>query len=325
MSTDPKPTEQAPIQAEIVTPQEDGHKVFVGNLSFKTKEEGLVSFFETSGKVLEAKIITLRPHYRKRSAGYGFVTFATLEETTKAAQDLNKKELDGREINVEVARPKPIIEETTAATTTATTTTTTTTTTDQEAKPTKQKKRRARKNKAKAKATAAAAEEEEASDDIKKTNEDENSKADNEETSTPSDTASETSSSRAPRHRKNKKNKKPAQPRRVKKELTEPSETSLFVGNLPYSSTDDTLKDVFKDLKVTSAHVARMRNGRSKGYGFVDLETHEEQTKALETIKDVQVEGRTLYLSVALSAPQQDEEPAKQEQEEKEQPVVETK
>jgi RNA recognition motif-containing protein len=58
---------------------------------------------------LEAKIITVRPHYRKRSAGYGFVTFATLEETTKAANDLNKKELDGREINVEVARPKPVV------------------------------------------------------------------------------------------------------------------------------------------------------------------------------------------------------------------------
>lgn len=48
-----------------------------------------------------------------------------------------------------------------------------------------------------------------------------------------------------------------------------------------------------------------MGSGRSKGYGFVDLESHEEQTKALETIKDVQVEGRTLYLSVALAeAPQ---------------------
>lgn len=48
-------------------------------------------------------------------------------------------------------------------------------------------------------------------------------------------------------------------PRRPKKELTEPSATSLFVGNLPYVSTDDTLKDLFKDLKVVSAHIARMR------------------------------------------------------------------
>jgi RNA recognition motif-containing protein len=47
-------------------------------------------------------------------------------------------------------------------------------------------------------------------------------------------------------------------------------------------------------------------SGRSKGYGFVDLKSHEEQTKALETIKDMQVEGRTLYLSVALAeAPQE--------------------
>lgn len=55
------------------------------------------------------------------------------------------------------------------------------------------------------------------------------------------------------------KTKKAAAPRRPKKELTVPSATSLFVGNLPYVSTDETLKDLFKDLKVVSAHVARMR------------------------------------------------------------------
>lgn len=86
---------------------------------------------------MEAKIITVRPHYRKRSAGYGFVTFATLEETTKAANDLNKKELDGREINVEVARPKPVVVEVPEQQQ------------QQQQKPAskpKQKKRRARKN-----------------------------------------------------------------------------------------------------------------------------------------------------------------------------------
>lgn len=88
---------------------------------------------------LEAKIITIRPHYRKRSAGYGFVTFATLEDTIKAAKELNKKELDGREVNVEVARPKPI------APKPAATSSTDGTNSETEAA-SKQQKRRVRKN-----------------------------------------------------------------------------------------------------------------------------------------------------------------------------------
>lgn len=42
----------------------------------------------------------------RRHLGYGFITFEKEEEAKRAAKDLNKKELDGREINVEVARPK---------------------------------------------------------------------------------------------------------------------------------------------------------------------------------------------------------------------------
>ncbi|KAI8086344.1 uncharacterized protein BX664DRAFT_335572 [Halteromyces radiatus] len=296
---------------KVAATEENDHKVFVGNLSFQTKEEGLVSFFETSGKVLEAKIITIRQHrFKRRSAGYGFVTFATLEDATKAAQELNKKELDGREINVEVARPKPIVAKPEA--------TTNDTTAETEAAP-KQRKRRARKNKNKKTEDGDATEEkvkEPSTTNGKKANKATTTTTDDEEQA-PSD-ASEASSSRARRvsRRKRNKNKKKAaaaaaaaigevpartERRRVKKELTEPSKTTLFVANLPYASVDETLKEVFKDYKVKSAHVARMRNGRSKGYGFVDLETEEEQLKALENVKDVELEGRTIYLKIALS------------------------
>ncbi|ORZ04357.1 hypothetical protein BCR42DRAFT_385148 [Absidia repens] len=313
-----------PATTDVATKEEeDVHKVFVGNLSFQTKEEGLVAFFETSGKVLEAKIITIRPHYRKRSAGYGFVTFATLEDTIKAAKELNKKELDGREVNVEVARPKPIVPKPTASSTDDVVNSET------EAAP-KQQKRRARKNKNKTSEETLKEEIEPAQDDAAattkqpkavKTKAVKNAKkskdtaaavstTDEEQTTQSDDTASiasDASSSRGarrPRQKKNKKAKKAAanaERRRVKKELTEPSQTTLFVANIPYSSTDETLKEVFKNFKVASAHVARMRNGRSKGYGFVDMESQAEQLKALETVKDVELEGRTIYLKVALS------------------------
>jgi RNA recognition motif-containing protein len=82
----------------------------------------------------------------------------------------------------------------------------------------------------------------------------------------------------------------------------EPSKTVVFVANLPFSIDDDGLKDIFKDYNVSSAHVVRRRVGnRSKGFGFVELSDEEEQKKALEGLKDVQSEGRTLVIKVALS------------------------
>lgn len=51
---------------------------------------------------LETTIITRGT----RSLGYGFIKFETEKEAQKASQELNKQSLDGREINVEVARPK---------------------------------------------------------------------------------------------------------------------------------------------------------------------------------------------------------------------------
>lgn len=56
----------------------------------------------TTNYSLETTIITRGT----RSLGYGFIKFETEKEAQKASQDLNKQSLDGREINVEVARPK---------------------------------------------------------------------------------------------------------------------------------------------------------------------------------------------------------------------------
>jgi len=71
-------------------------KVFVGNLSFKTKEGELAEEFSTAGKVITANIIT-RGY---RSLGYGFVEFESEQEAQAALNTLNKKNINGREINV---------------------------------------------------------------------------------------------------------------------------------------------------------------------------------------------------------------------------------
>jgi len=77
-------------------------KVFVGNLSFKTQESDLAKEFEVAGKVATANIISRG----SRSLGYGFVELESEEEARKAVELLHKKQIDGREIKVEVAKPR---------------------------------------------------------------------------------------------------------------------------------------------------------------------------------------------------------------------------
>lgn len=78
-------------------------KLFVGNLSYSTRDEGLKSAFEQAGTVLSAKVITDRES--GRSKGFGFVEMSTVEEAEKAVSMLHEQEVDGRKIVVNIARP----------------------------------------------------------------------------------------------------------------------------------------------------------------------------------------------------------------------------
>jgi len=78
-------------------------KLFVGGLAWATTDDSLKAFFSTVGTVVSASVI--KDKYTGKSKGYGFVEFATEEEAQKAKAELNGKELDGRAINVDEARP----------------------------------------------------------------------------------------------------------------------------------------------------------------------------------------------------------------------------
>ncbi|KAG9096758.1 hypothetical protein FS749_007800 [Ceratobasidium sp. UAMH 11750] len=83
-------------------PEEVGHKVFAGNLAYATTDEGLKTFFSAfTDDITSSEII----HRGSRPAGYGFVTFKTPEAAQKAAAELNDKELDGRPVIVQLAKP----------------------------------------------------------------------------------------------------------------------------------------------------------------------------------------------------------------------------
>jgi len=79
-------------------------KLFVGSIAFKTTDESLRAFFETIGTVETATII--KDRMTGRSKGFGFVEMSNDDEAMKAIEQLNGKELDGRAIVVNEARPR---------------------------------------------------------------------------------------------------------------------------------------------------------------------------------------------------------------------------
>jgi RNA recognition motif-containing protein len=75
----------------------------------------------------------------------------------------------------------------------------------------------------------------------------------------------------------------------------------LYVGNLPFSATDQLLMDSFAQVgTVQSAKVIVDRDtGRSKGFGFVEMSTDEEAQKAISQFNGADYEGRTLTVNEA--------------------------
>jgi RNA recognition motif-containing protein len=80
------------------------NKLFVGNISFNTTENDLQDAFAAHGTVLEANLMMDRATGRAR--GFGFVTMSTPEEAQKAMTALNGATIDGRNLTVNIARPR---------------------------------------------------------------------------------------------------------------------------------------------------------------------------------------------------------------------------
>jgi RNA recognition motif-containing protein len=79
-------------------------KLFVGNLSFNTTENDLQDAFAAHGTVVETNLMMDRMSGRPR--GFAFVTMGSPEEAQKAIDAMNGKQLDGRPLTVNVARPR---------------------------------------------------------------------------------------------------------------------------------------------------------------------------------------------------------------------------
>jgi RNA recognition motif-containing protein len=285
-------------------------KVFAGNLAYTTTDDGLKAFFApVQSDILNAQVI-LRG---TRSAGYGFVALATADAAQKAVQVLDKKELDGRQVIIEIAKAS-----------------------DQKDRE-KEKKSKRRPGRRGGKAVPGEVSEAEANGDApkvedldapesgdaakpkkkKKKSARRGKKLDAdgaEAASAPAPPAAsvpegEAVEAKKPRARK-PRNPRPSRPA-GEDPAGEPSKTMLFVANLGFTVDDAGLSALFTEagIQVISARVVRRRWGqprRSKGYGFVDVGGEEEQVKAIAALEGKEISGRPIAVKIAVN-PSHDE------------------
>ena len=79
-------------------------KLFVGNLSFNASQEQLQDLFGAHGVVVEVDVV--KDRFSGRPRGFGFVTMETKEGAEAAIKALNGKDIDGRALTVNEARPR---------------------------------------------------------------------------------------------------------------------------------------------------------------------------------------------------------------------------
>ncbi|KAF8803703.1 RNA-binding domain-containing protein [Phlegmacium glaucopus] len=290
-------------------------KVFAGNLAYTTTDEGLKAFFApVQSDILTAQVI-LRG---TRSAGYGFVALATAEAAQKAVQVLDKTELDGRQVIVEIAKPSEQK--------------------DKEKKEKKSKRRPGRRggkavpgevSEAEANGEAPKAEDAEApeSDDAakpkkkKKKSARRGKKADADGAdvgpapAAPASSLPEGEATEGPKKTRIRKPRTPRPPRPAGEDPAgEPSKSVLFVANLGFTVDDAGLSALFTEagIQVVNARIVRRRWGqprKSKGYGFVDVGSEEEQKKAIAALEGKDIGGRPIAVKIAVN-PSHDESAA---------------
>ena len=80
------------------------NRLFVGNLSYQTAENDLQDFFAAAGSVSSVNL--MMDKFTGKSRGFAFVEFTSENEATKAVEMFNGKELQGRPLTVNIARPR---------------------------------------------------------------------------------------------------------------------------------------------------------------------------------------------------------------------------
>lgn len=93
------------------------------------------------------------------------------------------------------------------------------------------------------------------------------------------------------------------------------SKTVIYIGNLPFSASEEDLKTIFAGYNVTNANIVRRPNGTSKGYGFVYVASEADQTRALAELVNVECDDRPLHIKAAHSEEPYEERKKSEEEE----------
>jgi RNA recognition motif-containing protein len=244
-------------------------KVFVGNLAFPTTDQALAEAFQDCGKVKSGVVITRG----RRSLGYGFVEFESPDAALHAVNTKNNTDLKGRTIKVELASDNPVRPERPSTSNpgpsasapaggasggnvnprnvgNATSSSEPTSGVAPRRQPRRMNRRR------------------------RPVNNNNNSRPQaNPEASNNKPASGGTESGGKRRRRRTNKNQN--------NEDRVLSTTAVFVANLPFTVKDEDLKAYFKEFNPQSAHVVVTRNGRSRGYGFVDFNSEKDQQNSI--------------------------------------------
>ena len=80
---------------------------------------------------------------------------------------------------------------------------------------------------------------------------------------------------------------------------------NIYVGNLSWSMSDDDLSNLFTQFgSVTSAKILKDKvSGRSKGFGFVEMETDEEANNAIANLNETEIQGRKIIVNQSQPRP----------------------
>jgi RNA recognition motif-containing protein len=79
-------------------------RIYVGNLSYNSTEEDIQHLFEQAGTVVSCQLMLDK--FTSRSRGFAFVEMETAEEADRAVAKLNDHDLDGRNLRVNIAKPR---------------------------------------------------------------------------------------------------------------------------------------------------------------------------------------------------------------------------
>ncbi|KAJ3434541.1 RNA recognition motif rrm domain containing protein [Anaeramoeba flamelloides] len=293
-----KETEKEKEPEKETTPnKKPTSKLYLGNISFNSTEETLTKQFTIFGEVKECTVV----RRGTKSLGYGFIKMGSVESATKAIEGLNKKEIDGREIVVEYSYREDI-----------------------------QGKKENKKNKRSYENVTPKFSNNYNTyfnvlyqdpysysphmggvydyGNVPNYSNGNNMMATggyippqtsgtntsyNQYSEYPGYLGYSSNYYNKKYHRRNKGYYKQNFDKR------KPSETSILITNIPFNFRSQDLLETFKDLNPTRAKVMITKNGRSRGFGFVDFKYKEGKEAALE-LNEIEIDGRTVCIKTAF-------------------------